>query len=262
MDGSFTDDFDNAKRCAFQWGQGSFGNTTSSIDISGFSAPFNRVPVVPKDVTIKFRAKVFPVGDSQDVVFGDSSGDFRTFANPAQFPLGLTPGVPTTISCPVTGSVIPNTVESTGDVYIEYRKQGTSTWLEISTPIATGLNGLSAIGLGGTVSGLLPGTIYEARYRIDRNTENSIVNYSNIGTFTTVAASTTIVSPQIMTATANMFTPIVTTGPAGARDVIILPEPMEVLAEMFVPSVFVTQQTIIEMFVQFNDIITREVTFG
>jgi len=262
MQGSFTDDFNNTKRCSFQWGQGSFGNQTSSVDIADYTGSYDRDPIVPKDVTIRFRAKVFPVGDSQDVVYGDSSGDFKTFANVALFPSGLTPGVPTTNSCPVTGSVNPKTTESTGNVYIEYRKQGTSTWLEIGTPVATGLSGDSSIGLGGSISGLLPGTIYEARYKIIRNTENSVINYSAVGTFTTVGSSNTVVSSQIMLCTAQVFAPSILSGLPGVSNVIITPVTIEALGEMFLPAVFISQQSVIEIFVQFNDVIIREAIFG
>lgn len=255
MEGEWTGAEDPVE-LSFQWGYGSFGNTTNIFLSSLENGSYNRTPTVDKDRTIKFRAKA---KDINGTVFGFSSGEFRTFANPPVFNTGLTPGTPTTTTVPVTGGVTPNTNESTADVYIEYRIVGTGTWSVVATPIAVGISGTASIPLSATLSGLVPGTNYEARFRINRTTENSEVDYSAVGTFTTAGTSQTIISPQLMSCTAQMFTPSAV-GPDNSVN--ILPITMEVQAEMLTPSVFISQQAVVIIYVQFNDVVLREVVFG
>lgn len=240
---------------SFQWGIGSFGNNTNVLVSSLESGSYTRTPNVDKDRTIKFRAKA---QDINGVDFGDSSGEFKTFADPAVFGSGLVPGTPTTTTCPVSGGVTPNTVESTGDVYIEYRVQGTGTWSAVPSPIASGISGAASVPLSATLSGLVPGTTYEARFLIERNTENAQSIYSSVGTFTTASTSQTIISPQLMLATAQMFAPS-SVGPD--LTVNISPAVMEAQAEMLTPAVYVSQQAVINIYVQFNDVILREIIF-
>lgn len=254
MEGSWTGAEDPVT-LSFQWGIGSFGNNTSSIASSLEEGSYTRTPVVDKDRTIKFRAKAV---DSTGTDFGDSSGEFKTYADPAVFGSGLTPGTPTTTTCPVSGGVTPNTNESTGDVYIEYRIAGTGTWTAVPTPITSGISGSASVPLSATLSGLVPGTAYEARFLIERNTENNGSIYSAVGTFTTASSAQTIISPQLMLATAQMFTPS-QVGPN--LSVNISPATMELQAEMLTPAVYVSQQAVINIYVQFNDVILREVIF-
>lgn len=284
MRGSFTDDeFVQGKRCAFQWGYGNFANTTSHVDIFDNEGNFNRTPVVDKDRTIKFRAKVFPIGAPGDVVFGDTSGDFKTYADAAFFPGGLTPGTPTPTTCPVSGSVNPKTNESTGIVTMQARIQGTSEWIENGPPIATGLSGLSAIALSGTLTGLLTGTTYEARFKIERTTENSAENFSPIGTFTTQSSIPIIISPSLINIGFATFLPVIvnlspiviapalinldvqTFTPAlsfGVGPTEIKPNPMEVTFQMLPPEITKSQKLVFEAFVMFNDVIERDVNVG
>lgn len=260
MEGSWTgNNLNDIVFCYFQWGYGAFSNSTSGLNFTEEEGTYTRTPLVDRDRTIKFRARVcIEVCNN-----GLSSGEFKTYADSAIFPIGLNPGVPTTISCPVTGTVKPRTVESVGDVYIEYRKQGTGSWLEVPTPVLEDISGSAAIAVNGDLGGLLPATTYEARFKIVRNTENETVNYSAVGTFTTASSSTTIVSAQVMHATAQMISPIdIQVGSPGSRQVNVFAVLMEAEAEMLLPAVYVSQQAIIELFVQFNDVISREAIFG
>ena len=61
-----------------------------------------------------------------------------------------------------------------------------------------------------------------------------------------------------MLATAQMFTPS-QVGPD--LTINVSPATMELEAEMFVPAVYVSQQAVINIYVQFNDVIIREVIF-
>lgn len=239
----------------FQWGYGSFTNQTSTVNSNESSGSYNRTPTVDKDRTIKFRPYEAQVYEA----VGPSSGDFKTYADAALFDLGLTPGTPTLNTCPVSGRTIPKTTESFGDVYMEVRVQGTGTWFQNGGAIATGLSGDIGIDVSGTLSGLNPGTTYEARFRISRNTSNSQNNYSNIGTFTTQSSAAVVIAPPLMTSDEMMFVPSVLLG-AGA--VVISPATMEELGEMFVPSLVFSQEVVIEVFVTFNDIIVRSTTLG
>jgi hypothetical protein len=241
----------------FQWGYGSFGTSTPGQIFTLESGSFSRLVSVAYDRTMKFRAKAT---DDTGSAFGFSSGEFRTYAQLPSFPAGLTPGTPTTTTCPVTGSVIPNTEESTGEVYLEYRIQGTTIWSVVASPIASGISGTVAVPLSETLSGLVPGTAYEARFSIERTTENSQTNYSPVGTFTTASSAQTIISPQLMLATAEMFTPD-QVGPDNSVQIQVL-SPLEAQAEMLTPAVYVSQQAIIGLYIQFNDVVTREVIFG
>ena len=109
MEGSWTGAEDPVT-LSFQWGIGSFGNNSASIVSSLEEGDYTRTPTVDKDRTIKFRAKAVDINGPD---LGASSGEFKTYADPAIFNTGLTPGTPTTTTCPVSGSVTPNTHEST-----------------------------------------------------------------------------------------------------------------------------------------------------
>jgi len=257
MNGSWTgNDFNDPIRGMFQWGYGSFSNTTSEVDAGdGGSGSYSRTPTVNKDRTIKFRARVC----IETCTNGASSGEFKTYADPAIFTIGLTPGTPTKTTCPVTGTVNPKTTESFGNVYMEVRVQGTSPWSDNGGAIATGLSGNSGIAVSGTLSGLSPGVTYEARFRIDRNTENSTSNYSAIGTFATQADPAVIIEPPIMTMEIEALVPTLSIG-AGA--VIISPNPMEMDIEMLVPNLVFSQEVLVEKFITFNDIVERSVEVG
>lgn len=252
---------------SFQWGYGSFGNTTSIFVSNEQAGSYTRTPTVDKDRTIKFRAKARDLGPNV-THFGFSSGEFRTFADPATFS-GLTPGTPTTNTCPVSGSVIPRTVESTGNVSLEYRIAGTGNWIS-GGQIASNISGSSSVGLSATLTALAPGTAYEARFKIERSTENSQINYSNVGTFTTQAVPTVVLAPSAMLATMQTFPPTLAFGtppgdpPPGevAGSIIINVAVMDVMAEMFTPQPLISQPVVVEVFVQFNDIIERSVHLG
>lgn len=238
----------------FQWGYGTFGSETSKTTFprDTESASFSNVVAVDKDRTIKFRAKAL---DENGEATGASSGSFRTFAASAVFNTGLTPGTPTSVTCPVSGSVTPNTNESNGTVTIEYRQQGTITWVQ--TGIIATVSGGSVVALTGTIYGLTPGTSYEARYRIDRSTENETIAYSNIGTFTTVGSLATIVGAVVMDMLiGRMMTPIMPTGVVVES---VLPE--DFVGQMMVPFISTTDRTrIVGALVSFNITIDRTVT--
>ena len=77
-----------------------------------------------------------------------------------------------------------------------------------------------------------------------------------------MGSSNTVVSSQIMLCTAQVFAPSILSGLPGVSNVIITPVTIEALGEMFLPAVFISQQSVIEIFVQFNDVIIREAIFG
>lgn len=243
---------------SFQWGYGSFSNTTSVVSSGAEDGSYSRVPTVGKDRTIKFRAKANGMSGGI-TIFGFSSGEFKTYADAAIFTAGLTPGVPTTTTCPVSGQVNPKTTESVGTVSMEVRVQGTSPWFPNGGAIASGLSGSAGVGVSGTLTGLNPGTVYEARFKIERNTENNTVNYSAVGTFTTESTAAVIIAPPLMTSTEQMFVPSVV---LGAGSVIISSPVMEEIGEMFVPDLVFSQEVVIEKFVVFNNIIDRSTTLG
>lgn len=168
----------------FQWGydetgfaffEGPFGPTSDS------SGNYQTTVGIAKDRNSKFRGFVQDCNGQKN----SSNIQFRSHADPMSM-FGLTPGQPTTTSCPVSGGIIPNTDDSAATVVIQYRVQGTSVWTETG-PVATDLRGTGFIGLGGNLSGLTPATTYEARYKADRDSANATQEFSGIGVFTTLS---------------------------------------------------------------------------
>src|SRR5207245_5596779 len=163
---------------------------TLSEGLWGTDGSFSSDPIsCPKDTVVTWRANGYSECLDQ-LKHGGYSND-KTFADDASFPLGLTPGTPTAISCAVSGSVIPNTVQSTGTVTLEYRVKGTGTWLLAGT-VASGISGSGSTALAGSLYGLSPGTTYEARYHLNRTTVNTPDFYSPVGTFTTQASAAVV----------------------------------------------------------------------
>ncbi len=219
----------------FQWGYGNFGNETSHTQFprDAESGAFSRVVTVDKDKTMKFRALA---RDEDGDVNGPSSGNFLTYADIPTF-TGLTPGTPTTVTCPVTGSVVPKTTESTGSVTIQFRVQGTTNWSETGI-IANNISGNASVALSGTIYGLSPGVTYEARFKIDRTTTNDPTSYSNIGTFTTPGAVATIVGAVTMNYSWQMMVPVLPTGL-----IILAPVFEDTVWQMMVPFISTTDRT-------------------
>lgn len=234
----------------FEWGYGSFGSSTSKTTFppDSESGEFSKNVTVDKDKTVKFRAKA---SDETGEATGASSGLFKTYAAAATFPLGLTPGTPGTVTCPVSGSVKPNTSESNGTVTIEFRVQGSVPWSE--TGVIATVSGSAAVALTGTIGGLTPGTTYEARYKLTRNTENDTIAYSNIGVFTTVGAAATIIGAIVMNASALFLIPTNLTGL-----IIEAPLPEDVVGQMSVPFILITDRSrIVGALISFNSVIRR-----
>lgn len=199
----------------FQWGY----NETGFIFTDGFfqgqasSGAWSRGVSVSPDRNAKVRS----VGQDCSVGKQSANTQFKTLAGAGSFPSGLTPSgaTQTTVNC--SGSVIPNTDSlgrgSTCSVTIQFRVLGTSVWSETAA-VATGLLGTSPIGIGGGISGLLPNTTYEARYKGSRDTANAQTFFSPIGVFTTLAdtAAKTIVVPAPMEGRGSL--PPATVGPS------------------------------------------------
>lgn len=207
----------------FSWGYASFHELTPEHSGGGNpTGSWSTGVSIDKDRSAKVRA----IGVDCDTNKQSTSIQFKTFAD---FMLvgGLFPGDPTQDSCPVSGSVLPNTNESFATVTIQYRVQGTGPWIE-TAPIASNLQGSSYIGLGGLLTGLLPATTYEARYRATRGTSNNTEAFSNIGVFTTLSVSVpkTIVVPAAMLSSALWSPPSVLVAgapPPGGTKVIVAP---------------------------------------
>jgi len=216
-------------QCSFE---STIGDTASQL-IYGTSGTYNSGSIsCPKDTTITWRAAVYAQCLDQ-LKHGNYSND-KTYADTATFPTGLTPGTPTTTTCPISGSVIPNTVESVGTVTAEYRIQGTSTWI-VGPTVATGISGLGSQALAGTLTALTPATIYEARYHINRNTTNSQDAYSAIGTFTTQASTPVVIGPPVMDLNLDMPTPVLVINTIPLAPILALV--MDIRFEMLVPTV-------------------------
>lgn len=254
---------------SFQWGYGSFGSNTSTEVSAAASGSYVKSPSVDADRTLRFRAKAKTPASE---VFGTSSGDFKSYANLAIFGSGLTPGTPTTTTCPVSGSVTPNTLESFGTVYAEYRIAGTVLWTQHNPAILTNISGSSSNAISSTITGLAPGTAYEARFRIDRTTENDTVAYSPIATFTTQSTAATIIAPQTMLGSGQLLTPTLLLGAGGVTiDAPVLggsnivQEEANVdsgIGDFLTPRFARSQETIVEIFILINDIIERRVNLG
>lgn len=223
-------------RVNFMWGYASFSFHTVDRFFSANNGNWSDSDSVIKDRAAKFRA----VGTNPSSYRESTTFTFKTYADLASFPTGLTPGTPTTTTVAVTGSVIPNTNESSGSVEIEYRVAGSGSAWSTTGVIVSGLTGTGAIGLTGSITGLVPGTDYEARYKLTRNTANGTVAYSNTGIFTTQASTPVIISvPNIMETDYEMFAP----SQVGAGDMVIeVPDIMEFEMEMLVPTIVNTSQ--------------------
>lgn len=214
----------------FKWGYASFSFNTPTQNFFSSSGSFSAGESVDRDRDAKVRVVCI---DNTGVPHESSTYNFRTYADLAYFPSGLTPGTPGTVSIPVSGSVVPNTRDSVGDVYIEYRVQGTGIW-NTTAAIAVGLSGTGSIGLSSTLTGLSPGIAYEARFKFVRNTSNDTVAYSAIGTFTTQATTPVTVSPPV----AEMVIEGIAPTSVGGGDVIIsVAEPGDMILEGFGPEI-------------------------
>lgn len=185
----------------FEWGYTSIIFSTAAQALPAGDGTYRQSGVtVNKDSIVLSRA----AGTGGSV---GSQTSFKTLADDAVFTSGLTPGTPTKTACPCSGSVNVNTVLSGGTVVIQYRVKGTSTWSNGPT-VASGISGTpGTTALGGTLSALTPGTIYEARYQLTRDTTNAQILVSNIATFTTQASVAVVLEPSVMELTVNMLTP-------------------------------------------------------
>lgn len=202
--------FDAGAFVWFEWGYGSFSNITPAIDVTGQdSGTWSEHPSVTKDAS----AKVHAVGFASQPPTTKQGGNinFKTYADLAVFVSGLTPGIPTNTTCPVTGSFIPNTNESVANVSMQFRVKGTATWIDAGV-VGANLTGTGTIALSGTIAGLNPGTDYEARFYASRTTENGVTLASPIGTFTTTASTAVVIGPPAMNVTIDMPAPLLVTG--------------------------------------------------
>lgn len=227
----------------FEWGYGSFTFNTPRQDKTGInSGNYSATESVSKDRVFKFRAKAESnLGFAQGITING-----KTYADPAIF-TGLFPGTPTTTECTVSGSVTPNIIESSGAVNIQYRKQGTATWIDLATLVSLS-PGAGPTALGGTIAGLDPATAYEARYRIIRDTANNTTAFSNIGTFTTKGSTPVLVGAPLIAINIEVFPP---TTVAGALSVTV--PLMEISIGVFVPSINISQARVVQMTVVMAD---------
>jgi hypothetical protein len=168
----------------FEWGYAAFDNSTSPQSFpNATDGTWADTATVNKDRTMRWRARATNFGSTRT---GANITGVLTYADPAVWTAGATLGTPGTNSVQVSGTVIPNTVESHGDVRIQYRILGSGTWLD-GNIIATNLSGGSPQPVSGTLTGLAQGTTYEVRLQIARSTANLITANSNVAVFTTLA---------------------------------------------------------------------------
>lgn len=230
----------------FEWGYTSFANQSGQTGLDTPNGSYSASVSINKDSAAKVRAKGYSQNSSQG-----SNINFQTYADPASFPSGLTPGTPAPTTCPVSGSIIPNTVQSTCGVNVEYRIVGTVPWLDGGT-VASGLSGSGTTALNFTLSALVPGTNYEARFHSSRNTVNAVHGYSAIGTFTTQASTPLILAPGPANATFDSPNPTVVLG--GGAVIIDLPA-FEADFTALNPSIIISATRVIDLIVTFNTVI-------
>lgn len=232
----------------FEWGYGSFTFNTPRQDKTGInSGNYNASESVDKDRVFKVRAKAESnLGFAQGTTING-----KTYADAALF-TGLFPGTPTTTECPVSGSVTPNIIESSASVNIQYRKQGTATWIDLATLVSLA-PGAGSTALGGTIAGLTPATAYEARYRIIRDTANNTVAFSNIGVFTTQGSTPVLVGAPLVGINIEVFPPTTVAGSLSV-DVPLI----EISIQVFAPSINISQARVVRMTVIMADKVETE----
>lgn len=231
----------------FEWGYASFNfNTPTQNKGEENSGNYNAGESVNKDRVAKTRAK-----GTADINAQGTSINFKTYADAATF-TGLSPGTPTTTECPVSGSVTPNIVESSATVNIQYRQQGSGTWIDLGTLVSLS-PGAGTTALGGTITGLNPATTYEARYRIVRDTANSTIAFSNIGIFTTQGSTPVLVGAPLIGINITVFPPTTIAG-----SVTVTAPLVEISIQAFAPSINISQARVVQMTVAMADKVESE----
>lgn len=130
---------------------------------------------------------------TNDSSFGVITGSDIFYKSAAVTATASTPtsSLVTSNSATIACNYKPNTLSSTADVKLEYRKFGDTTWIQAGA-VDTGKSGYSELSISRNLTGLLGSTVYEFRLNMTRTTVNEASLISAVSTFTTLAGAPTI----------------------------------------------------------------------
>lgn len=182
----------------FTWGYGSPTTSTATQEYNTEDGSHSLGVTVDKDRTIAYWF-------SGEEYRGDCSCLLGSFVNGAQVNTksyaddptfnAPTNGTPTQKGCGnIAVTFNPKTTESSGIISLQYKLNTATDWIDGPT-VASGQTGNSNRAVSSFLTNLTPGTTYNYRFKLVRDTANSGLAFSASGTFTTRAAQTITTDP-------------------------------------------------------------------
>jgi hypothetical protein len=177
--------------CSHQFGIGSLSDGTGNQDINSIASDFSNVLTLVADAGYQWRG----VAADRDGCVGFATAFAGTGGNKSG-------AVTATASLPTSSAVTPttatisdtffaNTRDSTATVKMQYRLQGSGTWLDAPGGTSS-YSGYASQSISRNLAGLTAGATYEFRMDMTRDTANDTSLDSATATFTAGSGATLV----------------------------------------------------------------------